>query len=57
MEGVDFEENLWNTMKEIPLDISVNLGVVERIHIGKNYFAMKIEDNRVLFKEFRDVFS
>ena len=43
-------------MKTIPFDILVKPGVVEHIHIGKNYLAMKIEDNRVLFKEFRDVF-
>ena len=57
MEGVDYEENLWNITKTIPLGISMKQGVVEHIHIGQNYSTKKIEEYRALVKEFRNTFS
>ena len=41
----------------IPINISVNPGVVEHVHIGKNHSAMEIEEYQDIFKEICDVFS
>ena len=57
LQGVDSEGNLCNITKKIPLDISVNPGVVEHIHIGQSYSTIEIEEYQALFKEFRVVFS
>ena len=46
-----------NISKTTPTDISMKPGVVEHVHIGKNYSATEIEEYWAIFKEFRNVFS
>ena len=41
----------------MPVDISVKLGVSEKIFIGKNSSLEEVKTYMALFKEFRDVFA
>ena len=40
-----------------PIDISVNPGTIEHVHVGKNYLIDETEEYRALFKELRDIFA
>ena len=40
-----------------PIDISVNPGTIEHVHVGKNCSLEETEEYRALFKEFQDIFS
>ena len=51
------EWNMANISATIPINISVNLDIVENIHIGANCSPEEIDIYTALFKEFRDVFS
>ena len=51
------EGNIENISATIPINISVNLDVVENIHIGANCSPEEIAIYTALFKEFRHVFA
>jgi hypothetical protein len=51
------EGNLSNISPTIPIDISINPGIVENAHIGASCSADEIVTYMSLFKEFRDIFG
>ena len=57
LQDSESEGNLCNITKMVPIDISVNFGTIEHVHLGKNYSIDEIEEYKALFKEFRDIFS
>ena len=46
-----------DSSKTIPLDISVNPGIIENVHIGASCTEDEIKTYKALFQEFRDVFA
>ena len=56
-EGMFAEGNMENISTTIPINIFVNLDVVENIHIGAKCSPEEIAIYTALFKEFCDVFS
>ena len=56
-EGMFTEGNMENISPTIPINISVNLDIVENIHIGANCSPEEIAIYTALFKEFHDVFA
>ena len=56
-EGMFAEGNMANISATIPINISVNLDVVENIHIGANCSPEEIAIYTALFKEFHNVFA
>ena len=56
-EGIFVEGNTENIYVTIPINISVNLDIVENMHIGANCSLEEIAIYTTLFKEFNDVFS
>ena len=55
--SVDFEENLCNITKTMPIDISVKPGVPKKKFIKQNSSPKEVKTYMTLFKEFRDVFA
>ena len=53
----NYEANLCNITKTMPVDISVKPGVSENIFIGQNSSPGEVKTYTTLFKEFRDVFT
>ena len=56
-EGIFVEGNMENIFVTIPINIYVNLDVVENMHIGANCSLEEIAIYTDLFKEFYDIFS
>ena len=56
-EGMFAQGNMANIFATIPINIFVNLDVMENIHIGANCSPKEIAIYTALFKEFYDVFS
>ena len=56
-EGIFAEGNMVNISTAIPINISANQNVVEKVHIGENFSPEEIAIYTALFKEFCDVFS
>ena len=56
-EGMFAEGNMENISATIPINISINLDVMENIYIGENFSPEEIAIYTALFKEFRDVFA
>ena len=56
-EGVFSEGNMANISATIPINISMNLDVVENIYIGPNCSPKEIAIYTTLFKEFWDIFA
>ena len=54
---VEFEVNLCNITKTIPVDISVKPGIPVNIQIGQSSSPLEIQSYTALFKEFRDIFA
>lgn len=54
---IDSEGNMINISKNMLIDISVKMGIVENIQIGANFNLEEIARFTSLFKEFRDVFA
>jgi hypothetical protein len=52
-----YEGNLGNISPTIPLDISINPGLVENVHIGASYSPNEIQTYKALFQEVCDVFA
>ena len=52
LQDVDSEGNLCNITQIVTIDISVNPGIVEHVHVGQNYFTIEIEEYQALFKKF-----
>ena len=50
LQNSESEGNLCNITKTIPMDISVRLGTIEHVHVGKNYSTKETEAYRALFK-------
>ena len=57
MQNPDFELNLENISRTIPIDISVKPGIIENIHIGACCIEDEIQTYKALFQEFCDVFA
>ena len=57
IHDVESEGKLSNITKTIPVDISMNLGIVENINVGQNSSPSKLVSYIALFKEFRDIFA
>ena len=55
--NVEFEGNLCNIMKTIPVDISMKPSILENIFIVHNSSPEEVQSYTTLFKEFRDVFA
>eukprot|EP00253_Pinus_taeda_P028434 PITA_28434 len=53
----DFEQNLANISRTVPIDISVKPGIVENIHIGASCKDTEFNTYKALFQEFCDVFA
>ena len=51
------EGNLENISKTIPINISINPGIIKNINIGVNLSLEEIKQYIALFKEFHDVFT
>ena len=56
-KGMFAEGNMENIFATIPINISINLDVVENIYIGANCSPEDISIYTSLFKEFCDVFA
>ena len=52
LQDSESEGNLCNITKTSPIDISVKLGTIEHVHVGKNCSMEETEEYRALFKEF-----
>ena len=52
LQDFEFEGNLYNITKMVPIDISVKYGTIEHVHIGQNYSIDETEEYKALFKEF-----
>ena len=57
MQNLDFELNLENISRTIPIDISVKPGIIENIHIGASSTDDEIQTYKALFQEFCELFS
>ena len=57
IHNFDSKVNLSNITKTDPVDIPVNPGVVENIHVGQNSFASELKSYTTLFKEIKDIFA
>jgi len=55
--SVDFEGNLCNITKTMPVDISVKPSISENIFIGQYSSPKEVQSYTALFKEFRNVFA
>jgi len=57
IKNPDSELNLGNISRTNPIDISVQPGIVENVHIGASCTENEIQKYKALFQEFRDVFA
>ena len=56
LQGTNSEGNLCNITQMTPVDISMNPGALEHVHIGHNYSKSETKIYTTLFKEFQNVF-
>ena len=52
LKNIKSEGNLYNITKTTLIDISVKLGTIEHVHVGKKYSIEETKAYRSLFKEF-----
>lgn len=57
LQHSNFELNLENISRTVPIDILVKPGIIENIHIGASCTDDEIQNYKALFQEFREVFS
>ena len=52
LQNTEYEGNICNITKTNPIDISVNLGTLDLVHVWQNCSAEEFEAYKALFKEF-----
>jgi len=57
LQNPNFELNLGNISRTVPIDISVKPRIVENIHIGASCTENELQTYKALFQELCDVFS
>ena len=57
IHNFESEGSLSNITKSVLVDIFVEPGVVESLHVGQNCSASKLRSYTTLFKEFRYIFA
>ena len=57
MQHPDFELNLGNISRTVPIDISMKPKIIENIHIGASCTNEEIQTYKALFQEFCNVFA
>ena len=55
LQNTESKGNLCNITKTNPIDISVNPGTLEHVHVGQNCSIEEFEAYRALFKEFHSM--
>ena len=52
LQNTESKGNICSITKKTPIDISVKLGTIEHVHVGKKYSTTETKAYRELFKEF-----